>query len=66
MGGAAVEKNAALIERYQAESLIYRRVPVSTLLGVACYNPQAEGRVRGFFETTGVSLKTAVKPDWYF
>ncbi len=54
------------MERYQAESLIYRRVPVSTLLGVGCYNPQAERRVRSFFETTGVSLKTAVKPDWYF
>jgi hypothetical protein len=54
------------VERYQAEALIHRRVPVSTLLGLACYNSQAEKRARGFFEATGVSLKTAVKPDWYF
>jgi hypothetical protein len=54
------------IERYQAESLLHRRVPVSTLLGLACYNLQADERVRGFFEAVGVSLRTAVKPDWYF
>jgi hypothetical protein len=54
------------IERYQAECLIYRRVPVSTFLGVACYNSQAESRLRGFLETAGLSLKTAVKPEWYF
>ena len=54
------------IERYQAEALIHGQVPVSTLLGLACYNSRAEERVRGFLETVGVSLKTVVKPDWYF
>jgi hypothetical protein len=54
------------MERYQAEALIHGQVPVSTLLGLACYNSQAEARVRGFLQTAGVSLKTAVKPDWYF
>jgi ssDNA thymidine ADP-ribosyltransferase DarT-like protein len=54
------------MERYMAEALIYRQVPVSTLLGLACYNSGAEERVRGFLRAAGLSLKTAVKPDWYF
>jgi hypothetical protein len=54
------------VARYMAEALIYRHVPVSTLLGLACYNSRADERVHGFLEATGISLKTAIKPDWYF
>jgi hypothetical protein len=54
------------IERYQAEALIHGRLPVSTLLGLACYDSQAEAKISGLLSTSGVSLKTAVRPDWYF
>lgn len=54
------------IERYMAEALVHRHVPVSTLLGIACYGPDPEKRVRGMIDIAGVSLKTAVRSDWYF
>lgn len=54
------------LERYQAEALVHHFVPVSTLLGIACYDLQAERRLSGMLETAGESLKIVVKPDWFF
>ncbi|WLD14368.1 DUF4433 domain-containing protein [Planctellipticum variicoloris] len=53
-------------ERYQAEALIHQYLPVSALMGVACYNPAAAERVRRELERLTVSLKVAVIPSWYF
>lgn len=54
------------VERYQAEALVHRRVPVSALLSMACYCPELQTRLRGMQADAGVSLKMVVKPDWYF
>lgn len=54
------------VERYMAEALIHRHVPLSALLGVACYGPEPETRLLGMQADAGVSLKTVVKQDWYF
>lgn len=54
------------VERYQAEALVYRHVPVSALLCMACYGPQPLARLRGRQAGAGVSLNTVEKPDWYF
>ena len=54
------------VERYQAEALVYRHVPVLALLGLACYNSQAESTLLGLQQAVGLNLKTVVKPDWYF
>lgn len=54
------------VERYQAEALVHAHVPVSTLLGIVCYDSQASAAISGFVSTAGVSLKVVVKPDWYF
>jgi ssDNA thymidine ADP-ribosyltransferase, DarT len=54
------------MERYQAEALVHGCVRVSTLLGLACYDSQAEARSSGRLSSTDISLKVAVKPDWYF
>jgi hypothetical protein len=54
------------VERYQAEALVYRHVPVSALLGMACYGLQPQTRLLGMQVDAGVSLKTVVKQDWYF
>lgn len=53
-------------ERYMAEALIHAHVPLSTLLGMACYGPQPEARLLGMQADAEVSLKTVVKQDWYF
>ena len=60
------DSDVGKVERYMAEALIHRQVPVSTLLGIGCYDTQAENRVHGFLTESGVSLKTAIKPAWYF
>lgn len=54
------------IERYQAEALIHQQLPVSALLGLACYGPKQQSQLNGMLETAGVSLKVVPKPDWYF
>ena len=56
----------AKIERYMAEALIHHHVPVSAILGMVCHGPEQLEWLRGKQEESGVSLKTVVKPDWYF
>ena len=53
-------------ERYQAEALIYHSAPLSSILGIVCYSPHEEIQLRGFLDAAGISLKIAVRPDWYF
>lgn len=61
-----VPNDPGKIERYQAEALIQRHVPVSALLGLVCHDSQREAQVRGQMSQQGVSLQVVVKPDWYF
>lgn len=53
-------------ERYMAEALIHNQVPLSALLGLACYGPQAHSRLLGMQADAGISLKTVAKPEWFF
>jgi hypothetical protein len=54
------------VERYQAEALVHRHLPVSALIGIACYDSQSRTRLLGIQSEVGVTLRTAVKQDWYF
>lgn len=53
-------------ERYQAEALIHRSLPVAALSGIACHGPGQESPLCGMLEEAGVSLHVASRPDWYF
>jgi hypothetical protein len=53
-------------ERYQAEALIHREVPVDVLAGIGCFGPPEETRLRAELEKRRLSLQIVVKPDWYF
>ncbi len=53
-------------ERYQAEALVHRHLPVSALLGIACHGPGPLERLLGMQATVGVCLKTVTKGSWYF
>ncbi|QDU72997.1 type II toxin-antitoxin system toxin DNA ADP-ribosyl transferase DarT [Mucisphaera calidilacus] len=52
--------------RYQAEALAYRHVPIDALLGIACYNESTTEQIAN--DTANASLNLAVKtlPSWYF
>lgn len=54
------------VERYQAELLAHKEVPVGALLGVACYSEESKERVEQMAADAGVDLKVVVRTDWFF
>lgn len=54
------------VERYQAELLAHRRVPVDALLGIACYSEEGKERVEAMLAEAGIDLSAVVKRDWFF
>ena len=53
-------------ERYQAEALAYRCLPVEALMGVACYTEAVRQEVEAETSSAGVSVKVVARPGWYF
>jgi hypothetical protein len=53
-------------ERYEAECLARTHVPVSALIGVACFNESAKARVDRDVAETGVNIDARILPQWYF
>lgn len=54
------------MERYQAETLVYRHLPIDTLLAIGCYNSQERNRVDALVKGAGLSLDVIMRPGWYF
>lgn len=53
-------------ERYQAEALVHRQMPVTTLLGIVCHGPTQEARLLRLEQDAGAELTLAVRPSWFF
>lgn len=53
-------------ERYQAEALVHRLLPLNALLGIACFNMATKERIDEALAARGRELKVLVKPRWYF
>jgi hypothetical protein len=53
-------------ERYQAEALIWKQVPVAALQGVCCYTAAVEQDLRVEIERRGLAVKVATRQGWYF
>lgn len=54
------------VERYQAEVLVHRHVPIGALLGVACYTGRVKEGIESMMARTGPRLEVVVRPAWYF
>jgi hypothetical protein len=54
------------IERYQAEALIHRHVPVTGLLGIVCYTAAVKAGLDAQIQAQGLQLDVQVMPQWYF
>ena len=54
------------MERYMAEALIHETMPISGLLGVACYNDAVLGSLNDMIKSAGVKLNAARRSGWYF
>ena len=53
-------------ERYQAEALIWKCVPVEALTGVCCYTEAANAGIKSELDYRGLELKATVQKNWYF
>src|SRR2546429_3689074 len=53
-------------ERYQAEALVHKHLPVGALSGFVCYNDEALNVVTAALTARQQTTKLVKKPDWYF
>lgn len=53
-------------ERYQAEILVYKRLPLEALLGVVCYNDNSKSRLHEIVRRQNRDVKIVRRSEWYF
>ena len=53
-------------ERYQAEALIWKLVPLDAVLGICCNNNSVNEWIQAEATKRGMELKTVIRPNWYF
>lgn len=54
------------VERYQAEALVHRHLPVGHLIGMIGHTENEVRTLRRWGEEAAVDLKVAARPNWYF
>ncbi|WP_337921315.1 DUF4433 domain-containing protein [Vibrio cholerae] len=54
------------VERYQAEALIHRHMPINALLGAVCYTQNVQQELQEQANGLGVKLDIHCIPCWYF
>lgn len=54
------------IERYQAEALVHRQLPVGALAGLACYRTAQRDTLEAEIMQRGLELKVVTRPGWFF
>ena len=52
-------------EKYQAEALIYKHVPLDALMGIACYNDSVRSDIQAMADARGQDLKIITQRKWY-
>ena len=53
-------------ERYQAEALLWKHVPLDALLGVCCCTDKTQRHIQDEIERRGLNFKVGVQQSWYF
>jgi len=53
-------------ERYQAEALAHRQVPIDALIGLACYDESVKSDLEALCGARKLELSVRVREDWYF
>jgi len=53
-------------ERYQAEALVHKHLPLDALIGAVCYSDSVAEDLRDQAKDRGLKLTIAAKPGWYF
>jgi hypothetical protein len=52
-------------EKYQAEALVHRHMPLSALTGVVCYNDSVRADMQAAADARGAAVKIIKQPNWY-
>lgn len=53
------------LEKYQAEALVHNVAPLSSLLGIMCYNEEVKSMVELKAKQYGADIKVKSDPKWY-
>ena len=53
-------------ERYQAEALVHRHMPVAALAGIVCHGSAQEARLGQLVQNGNFNLTVTARPGWYF
>jgi ssDNA thymidine ADP-ribosyltransferase, DarT len=53
-------------ERYQAEALVHKHLPVDALSGLVCYNDDVLKSLNAALAQRNRTMTVVKKPDWYF
>jgi ssDNA thymidine ADP-ribosyltransferase, DarT len=54
------------VERYEAEALIYKLLPIKALRGIACVNASAVSAISAHIKKRDLSLAVEARPNWFF
>ena len=58
--------NPEKTDRYQAEALVHKHLPVNQLEGIVCYSKNEKRILLAQAEEADVELKIVAQPSWYF
>ena len=53
-------------ERYHAEALVWKHLPVEALLGICCFTNEMQQQVQSQLDQRGLTVKAMMRRDWYF
>ena len=53
-------------ERYQAEALVHTMVPVTAIIGIACYDGSVAVPIRDQLGPLGLDVRVTTQRSWYF
>jgi len=56
----------AKFERYQAEALVHRHLPVNGLLGIICYTEELKEKLEDQVNARNLDLRVFARTRWYF
>ncbi|PPU77747.1 DUF4433 domain-containing protein [Xanthomonas sp. NCPPB 1638] len=60
------QEDPAKFERYQAEALVHRHLPVDGLLGIVCYTDDMKRSIERQLEARNLALSVHARTEWYF
>jgi ssDNA thymidine ADP-ribosyltransferase, DarT len=59
-------ENPEKTDKYQAEALVHRHLPIGSLLGIVCYNTKERDNTRLLVERAGLNFSVISQSGWYF